>query len=106
MSSTQPKSIHIEPVDDETPNKTSGTMGHDVEANAFSKAIDKIVKANYSSSKPKLWEPNPFNGSNSWNSALLSSNVNSIDPSPWVDCYAMPWCEVIKCQSSVCIIGK
>jgi len=32
----------------------------------LAKAIDKIVKANYSSSKskPKLQEPDPFNGSN------------------------------------------
>ena len=58
-------SAHIEPVDDGTPNKTSGTIGHDVEANAFAKAINKIVKDNYSSSKPKLWEPDLCDGSNS-----------------------------------------
>jgi len=65
MSSAQPKSTHIEPVDDETPDETSGTTGPNAEANAFSKAIDKVFKANYSSSKPKLWEPNPFDGSDS-----------------------------------------
>jgi len=77
MSSTQPKSAYIEPVDNETPDETSGTTGHPVEANTFTKAIDKIVKANYSSSKPKLQESNPFNGSDSKNSALSSSNANS-----------------------------
>jgi len=61
MSSAQPKSTHIEP-----PDETSGTTSHDVEANTFAKAINKIVKANYTPhSKPKLWEPNPFDGSDS-----------------------------------------
>ena len=57
MSSAQPESAHIDPVDDETPEETSGITCHDVEANTFTKASDKFVKANYSSSKPKLWEP-------------------------------------------------
>src|SRR5882724_1425151 len=63
--SSQPESAHIETLD-ETPDKTLGTTDH--KAEAFAKAIDKIVKANYGSSKskPKLWEPNPFNGSDSW----------------------------------------
>jgi len=65
MSSAQPKSAHIEPVDNETPDETPGTTGPNAEANAFAKAINKIVKANYSSSKPKLWEPDPFDGSDS-----------------------------------------
>src|SRR5882724_10794276 len=62
--SSQPKSAHIKTLD-ETPNETLGTTNH--EAKAFAKAIDKIVKANYGSSKskPKLQEPNPFNGSDS-----------------------------------------
>src|SRR5882724_3867842 len=62
--SSQPESAHIETLD-ETPNKMLGTTNN--EAKAFAKAIDKIVKANYSSSKskPKLREPNPFDGSNS-----------------------------------------
>src|SRR5882724_11365894 len=60
--SSQPESTHIETLD-ETPDKTLGTTNH--EAEAFAKAIDKIVKANYSSSKSKLREPNPFNGSDS-----------------------------------------
>jgi len=68
MSSTQPKSARIEPVDDETPKENSGTTTHEVEANTFAKATNTIVKANYSSSsKPKLWEPNPFDGSDSQN---------------------------------------
>jgi len=58
MSSVQPESAHIEPVDDETPDETPGNPGPNADANAFSKAIDKIVKANHSSFKPKLWEPN------------------------------------------------
>jgi len=62
--SSQPKSTHIETLD-ETPDETLGTTNH--EAEAFAKAIDKIVKANYGSSKskPKLREPDPFDGSNS-----------------------------------------
>src|SRR5882724_108489 len=62
--SSQPESTHIETLD-ETPDETLGTTNH--EAEAFAKAIDKMVKANYGSSKskPKLREPDPFNGSNS-----------------------------------------
>src|SRR5882724_11623930 len=62
--SSQPESTHIETLD-ETPDETLGTTNH--EAKAFAKAIDKIVKANYGSSKskPKLWEPDPFDGSDS-----------------------------------------
>src|SRR5882724_7365649 len=42
-----------------------GTTNH--EAEALAKAINKIIKANYcsSKSKPKLREPNPFDSSNS-----------------------------------------
>src|SRR5882724_9872201 len=65
--SSQSESAHIETLD-ETPDETLGTTNPNHEAEAFTKAIDKIVKANYGSpkSKPKLWEPDPFNGSNSW----------------------------------------
>src|SRR5882724_13549803 len=65
--SSQHESAHIETLD-ETPNKTLGTTNPNQEAKAFAKAIDKIIKANYGSSKskPKLWEPDPFDGSNSW----------------------------------------
>src|SRR5882724_2203434 len=64
--SSQPKSAHIETLD-ETPDETLGTTNPNHEAEAFAKAIDKIIKANYGSpkSKPKLWEPNSLNGSNS-----------------------------------------
>jgi len=54
MSSAQLEPAHIKPVDNETPDETSGTTGPNAEANAFAKAINMIVKANYSSSKPKL----------------------------------------------------
>ena len=67
--STQPKSAHVEPTDDETPNETAKetpTINSDeVEALIFVTAIDKLVQACPSMSKPKLWEPNPINGSNS-----------------------------------------
>ena len=52
-------------------NKTPGNMTDEhpmtnaikSQATIFTKAIDKLIKANTTSSKPKLWEPNPFNGS-------------------------------------------
>jgi len=64
--SSQHESAHIESLD-ETPNETLGTTNPNHEAEAFAKSIDKIVKANYGSSKskPKLWEPDPFDGSDS-----------------------------------------
>jgi len=46
--SSQPESAHIETLD-ETSDETLGTTNH--EAEAFAKAINKIVKANYGSSK-------------------------------------------------------
>src|SRR5882724_12477389 len=62
--SSQPESAHIETLD-ETPDEILGTTNQ--EAEAFVKAIDKIIKANYGSSKskPKLREPDSFNGSDS-----------------------------------------
>src|SRR5882724_711955 len=64
--SSQHESTHIKTLD-ETPNKMLGTTNPNHEAKAFAKAIDKIVKANYGSSKskPKLREPDPFDGSDS-----------------------------------------
>jgi len=64
--SSQHESAHIETLD-ETPDKTLGTTNPNHEAKAFAKAIDKIVKANYGSSKSKLKlrEPDPFDSSNS-----------------------------------------
>src|SRR5882724_4324415 len=62
--SSEHESAHIETLD-ETPDETLGTTN--LEAKAFTKAINKIVKANYSSSKSKLKlrEPDPFDGSDS-----------------------------------------
>jgi len=37
---------------------------HEAEATAFAEAIGKVLKTN-NSSKPKLWGPDPFDGSNS-----------------------------------------
>src|SRR5882724_3184269 len=56
------ESAHIETLD-ETPDDTTNP---NTEAETFTKAIDKIIKANYgSASKPKLHEPDPFDGSDS-----------------------------------------
>ena len=65
MSSTQAGSAHNDPVNYETPDETPVTTDHDAEATEFAKTINKIVKANYSSSKPKLQEPVPFDSYNS-----------------------------------------
>src|SRR5882724_8692149 len=56
--SSQLESAHIETLD-KTPEKTLGTTNPNNEAKAFTKAIDKIIKANYGSSKskPNLQEP-------------------------------------------------
>src|SRR5882672_5350309 len=56
MSTAKPSSAHIYP--NETPDKSLS------KAQYFMKAIDKLVKSS-GSSKPKLWEPDPFDGSNS-----------------------------------------
>src|SRR5882724_1591487 len=53
-------SAHIDPMDNDTPASNS----HEAEATAFAEAISKVFKMNISS-KPKLQEPDPFNGSNS-----------------------------------------
>src|SRR5882724_6530469 len=46
--------------EDDTPASNS----QQAEATAFAEAISKVLKTN-NSSKPKLWEPDPFNGSDS-----------------------------------------
>src|SRR5882724_8458110 len=51
---------HIDPTDDDTPASNS----HEAEATAFAEAIGKVLKSN-SSSKAKLREPYPFDGSDS-----------------------------------------
>jgi len=64
--SAQPESTHIDPTDDETPDETPAeTMNpEEVETLRFIMAIDKLIQSCPSISKPKLQEPNPFNGSN------------------------------------------
>jgi len=71
MSSTHqsapPESAHLDPVEDEIPGNTTDknpTMNTiESKATIFAKAIDKIIKSNTTSSKPKLQEPNPFDAS-------------------------------------------
>jgi len=63
--SVQPGSAHTNPVEDDTPDKTSGTTNPNAEVAAFAKAIERIIMASNTHAKPKLWEPNPFNGSDS-----------------------------------------
>src|SRR5882724_11562505 len=58
--STHLGSAHIDLTDDDTPASNS----HEAEATAFAEAIGKVLKSN-SSSKAKLWEPDPFDSSNS-----------------------------------------
>jgi len=53
-------SAHLDPTDDDTPASNS----HEAEATAFTEAISKVLKSN-NSSKAKLWEPDPFDGSDS-----------------------------------------
>src|SRR5882724_11777229 len=54
----QPSSMQPNPLNDDTP-----TMTHDEpEANSLGRAINNLVKSNTSTSRPKLHEPNPFNG--------------------------------------------
>src|SRR5882724_12034595 len=45
-------------------NDTPASNSQQAEAMIFAEAISKVLKNN-NSSKPKLWEPDPFNGSNS-----------------------------------------
>jgi len=65
--STQPELAHIVLVDNETPGKTTdeNPMMNTIESEAavFAKAINKLVKSDTTLSKPKLWKPDPFNGS-------------------------------------------
>src|SRR5882724_7603504 len=55
--STHLGSAHNDPADDDTPASNS----HEAEATTFAEAIGKVLKTN-NSSKPKLREPNPFDG--------------------------------------------
>src|SRR5882724_10127908 len=65
MSLAPSESAHINPVDNETLEPTSTPTTQDQEASTFVKAIGMIIKGNDSGSKPKIREPDPFNGSNS-----------------------------------------
>src|SRR5882724_5671137 len=58
--STHLGSAHYNLVDNETPAFNS----HEAKATAFAKAISKVLKTN-NSSKLKLQEPDPFDGSDS-----------------------------------------
>ena len=49
------RSAHIDPTDDDTPVSNS----HEAEATVFTEAIGKVLRTN-NSSKPKLWDPDPF----------------------------------------------
>src|SRR5882672_7323353 len=65
MSSASPESAHINPMNDSTLEPTSIPTPQEQEATAFIKDVDMIIKGNDSGSKPKLREPDPFNGSDS-----------------------------------------
>src|SRR5882724_10464561 len=64
MSRDPSESVHIDPVDDDTMDSTSGPTTQDQEASTFVKAVSMII-GNDSGSKPKLREPDPLDGSNS-----------------------------------------
>src|SRR5882724_8908596 len=64
MSRDPSKSAHIDPMDDDTMDPTSSPTTQDQEASAFVKAVSMII-GNDSGSKPKILEPDPFNGSDS-----------------------------------------
>src|SRR5882724_2888460 len=58
--STHLGSVHLDPTDDDTPVSNS----HEAKATIFTEAIGKVLRMN-NSSKPKLQEPDPFDGSDS-----------------------------------------
>src|SRR5882724_36673 len=58
--STHLGSARLDPTDDDTPVCNS----HEAKATVFAEAIGKVLRMN-NSSKPKLWEPDPFDGSDS-----------------------------------------
>src|SRR5882724_6000175 len=65
IMSSPSRSAHINPMDDETLEPTSIPTTQDQEASALVKAVGMIIKGNDLGSKPKLQEPDPFNGSDS-----------------------------------------
>jgi len=69
-------SAHYHLMDDDIPASSS----QEAEATAFAEAISKVLKTN-NSSKPKLREPDPFNGSNSCklHTCILQCKLNFQD---------------------------
>src|SRR5882724_2672135 len=71
ITHAQPRNIQVEPTDhagsddtlDETPDETPPVAPEDTDAIRFIAAIDRVVQAHPSTTKPKLREPDPFNGS-------------------------------------------
>src|SRR5882724_2018178 len=57
--SVQPGSMPPNPLNDNTPT----TMHDKPEANSLAMAINNLVNSNTSTSRPKLCEPDPFDGS-------------------------------------------
>src|SRR5882724_11435846 len=55
----QPGSIQPNLLNDDTPTTTH----NEPKANSLTRAINNLIKSNMSTSKPKLHEPDPFNGS-------------------------------------------
>src|SRR5882724_5735471 len=74
--STHFGSAHINLTDDDTPASNS----HEAKATAFTEAIGKVLKSN-NSSKAKLWEPDPFDSSNSrkLRTFILQCKLNFLD---------------------------
>ena len=78
MSTAQPRSAHTNLVDDDTLDKTPGTTDPNAEATAFPKAIDKIIKANYSHSKPvraTLWQGHSYSQRHSRRASWYDMNT-------------------------------
>jgi len=61
--SVQPESLQVNP--NKAPNDTldTPTKQNEPDADKFVKAIDKLIQSCPSTSKPKLWEPDPFDSS-------------------------------------------
>ena len=70
--STHLGSAHLDPTDDDTPVSNS----HEAKATVFTEAIGKFLRMN-NSSKPKLQEPDPFDGSDSRKLLTSSYSANS-----------------------------
>jgi len=63
--SAPPESFYADPGNDKTSNTPDMAMTQDeADTNRIIMAINKLIQSHTSMSKPKLWEPNPFDGSN------------------------------------------